>query len=147
MKDNWSCLKVWIEFSKLFQLNNVGEESGILKMWHSVLTLSKLQNSSFIFFFLVKALEKVGNATKKRRKESDTPQEKPGVCHTWKLFSLTIPSLCKKASKLEWALPQRIRIRAHSTYFSCELEQRCTNWKLKNAISKVYQFDLFAPLT
>lgn len=34
MQDDWSFLGVWTEFSKFFQQNNVGEESGILRMWN-----------------------------------------------------------------------------------------------------------------
>lgn len=54
---------------------------------HSVLTLSKLQNSSFIFFFLVKALEKVGNVTKKEEKRV-THHQKNLECVTLGSFSV-----------------------------------------------------------
>lgn len=62
---------------------------------HFVPTLSKLQNSSFIFFFLVKALGKVGSTMKKEEKRV-THHKKNLECVTLGSFSVWPFPVCAR---------------------------------------------------
>lgn len=74
---------------------------------HFVLTLSKLQNSSFIFFFLVQTLEKVGSVIKREEKRRMTHHKKNLECVTLGSFSVWPFPVCARKSPNENELYHR----------------------------------------